>query len=118
MRFNESATDDLVLGELGGRIARHRLNRDWTQKRLGDEAGVSLPTVSRLERGESTSVVNLVRVLRALDLLSNLAALVPDVPLSPVEQLRSRRPTKQRASRRERADRGTRRAPWEWGESR
>jgi len=118
MQFNESTTDDLVLGELGGRIARHRLNRDWTQKRLGDEAGVSLPTVSRLERGESTSVVNLVRVLRALELLSNLAALVPDVPLSPVQQLKSRRPTKRRASGRGGARGGAHRAPWEWGESR
>lgn len=117
MNFNELATDDRVLGELGARLARHRLNRDWTQKRLGDESGVSLPTVSRLERGESTSLVNLVRVLRALDLLSNLAALVPDVPLSPVQQLRRSRPTKQRASRREQAGGDARRKPWEWGES-
>jgi len=99
MNFNEPATDDRVLGELGARIARHRLNRDWTQQRLGEESGVSLPTVSRLERGESTSLVNLVRVLRALDLLSNLAALVPEVPLSPVQQLRSSRPTKRVTAR-------------------
>lgn len=114
---NQRGTDKVVLEDLGTRIARHRLNRDWTQRRLGDEAGVSLPTVSRLERGESTSLVNLVRVLRALGLLDNVADLVPDIPLSPVQQLRSSRPTKQRASRRRQPDKVTRPRPWQWGDS-
>jgi transcriptional regulator with XRE-family HTH domain len=95
-----STTDDAVVAELGRRVARHRLNRDWTQERLALESGVSLPTVSRLERGESTSLVSFLRVLRALDLMRDLARLVPDVPTSPVQELRSRRPAKQRASRR------------------
>jgi len=94
------ATDEAVIAELGRRVARHRLNRDWTQEQLAEEAGVSLPTVSRLERGESTSLVSFLRILRALALLRDLARLVPDVPASPVQEIRSRRPLRQRASRR------------------
>ena len=100
MKTPEFATDDAVLRELGRRVARHRLNRDWTQARLAEEAGVSLPTVARLERGESTSMVSFLRVLRALELMRDLARLVPDVPVSPVQQLRTRDQTRKRASRR------------------
>jgi len=100
MKAPEFATDDAVLRELGRRVARHRLNRDWTQARLAEEAGVSLPTVARLERGESTSMVSFLRVLRALELMRDLARLVPDVPVSPVQQLRTRDQTRKRASRR------------------
>ena len=91
-------TDEAIMSELGRRVARHRLNRDWTQERLAEEAGVSAPTVSRLERGESTSLASFLRVLRALDLVRDLARLVPDVPVSPVQELRSRRSVRQRAS--------------------
>ncbi|NKB88494.1 MAG: helix-turn-helix domain-containing protein [Acidobacteria bacterium] len=97
---NETDTDEAVVLDLGRRVARHRLNRDWTQERLAEEAGVSLPTVSRLERGESTSLVSFLRVLRALDLMRDLKRLVPEVPPSPVQELRTRKPAKRRASRR------------------
>ena len=96
----EFTTDEAALQEMGRRLARHRLNRDWTQALLAEEAGVSLPTVARLERGESASMVSFLRVLRALELMRDLARLVPDVPVSPVQQLRTRDRTKRRASRR------------------
>ena len=63
---------------LGQRIARYRLNRNMTQSALAGEAGVSLPTVQRLEGGHSTQATNLIRVLRALRLLGNLDNLVPE----------------------------------------
>lgn len=115
MKIDNPASDAAVLRELGERLARHRLNLDWTQQRLADEAGVSLPTVSRLERGESVSLVNLIRVLRALELLRNLAALVPEPPASPVQQLRTGQPVRRRASRRDEEPESD--TTWSWGEA-
>lgn len=106
-------SDEAVLGELGRRLARHRLQQNLTQAELAREAGVSSRTIGRLEGGESTQLTNLVRVLRALRLLSGLGALVPEPLESPLEQLRRQGKPRQRASsRREEVEA----EPWAWGE--
>ncbi len=117
--YEPEDSDTAILARVGERLARHRLNRDWSQERLADEAGVSVPTVSRLERGRSTSLTNMVRVLRALDLVVNLDVLVPEPPVSPMLQLRTRGRRRQRASRGAAAlDQGTSAEPWTWGDER
>ena len=83
MQIPNELTDRKILGEVGDRLARHRLGRNLTQAQLAREAGVSKRTVIRLENGESSQLTNLVRVLRALSLLGNLDALVP-APLASV----------------------------------
>lgn len=112
----EQKSDETVLDQLGDRLARQRLNRDWSQAELAAAAGVSVPTVSRIERGSSTSTANLVRVLRALDLVGNLEVLVPDPPASPMQQLRTRRRRRQRASRSRSATPTEEATPWRWGD--
>ena len=92
-------TDAAVLGALGERLARRRLERNLTQAQLAREAGVSLSTVGRLEAGESTQLTNLVRVLRALDLLAHFDELLPAPTPGPLEQLRGGGKPRQRASR-------------------
>lgn len=77
-------TDDAVLSEVGSRLERHRLNRNLTQADLATEAGVSVSTVQRLERGESTQLKSWFRILRVLDLLPALDNLVPELPVSPI----------------------------------
>ena len=127
----DTATDHAVLAALGEQLARRRLQQNLTQASLAREAGVSLSTVVRLERGASTQLTNLVRVLRVLDLLANLRALVPPPLPSPLEQLRTHAKERRRASRRRRRDRDRDRdhdrargarsggAPdWAWGDER
>jgi transcriptional regulator with XRE-family HTH domain len=36
---------------LGGRLAAARIAKGWTMTRLGEEAGMGYPTISRYERG-------------------------------------------------------------------
>ena len=91
-------SDTAALEVLGQRIARYRLNRNMTQAALAREAGISLPTVQRLEGGHSTQATNLIRVLRALQLLDNLDGLVPEPAISPLQQARMQGRTRQRAS--------------------
>jgi transcriptional regulator with XRE-family HTH domain len=114
MKIDDNSPDQAILNELGSRLARHRLNRNLTQAALADQAGVSLPTLARLERGRSTSVANLIRVLRSLRLAGNLEALIPEPPSSPIQQLKTKRRERRRASSPE--DPAAPRTVWTWGD--
>jgi len=110
-------TDQAVLAELGGRLARHRLRRNLTQAELAHEAGVSLSTVSRLEAGESTQLTNLIRVVRALGLLGNFDVFVPPPAPSPIELLEMQGRQRRRASPRTREEgNAVTGEPWTWDE--
>jgi transcriptional regulator with XRE-family HTH domain len=100
MNFITTLSDDVLLAELGQRLAQLRLNHNWQQHELATEAGVSLRTLSRIEAGEPSQTVNLLRVLRALGLVENLEALVPPPAASPLKQLQLQGKQRKRASRR------------------
>jgi transcriptional regulator with XRE-family HTH domain len=110
-------TDTAVLAELGRRLERHRLERNWTQAVLAAEAGVGQATVQRAERGESVQMTSMIKLLRALGLLGALDVAIPesiDLPISQLER-------DQRKRRRRASGRGRKRAepdeqPWRWGE--
>jgi transcriptional regulator with XRE-family HTH domain len=112
-------TDAAVLAELGRRLERHRLERNWTQAVLAAEAGVGQATVQRAERGESVQMTSMIKLLRALGLLAALDVAIPESIDLPIAQLeRDQRKRRRRASGR---GRGRKRAepdeqPWRWGE--
>lgn len=110
----ETLTEKATLSELGQRIACHRLNKNMTQSALAIEAGVSKPTIQRVESGASTQTSNLIRILRALKLLGNVDALVPKPPISPVQQLKLQGKLRQRASSKKEKKRTD--GSWSWGE--
>ncbi len=104
--------DSTVLGRIGRRIARYRLNRNLTQEALAREAGVSLATLQRMEAGHSTQTASLVRVLGALELLGNIDALIPEPPLSPLQQVKLAGKKRRRA----RPTQKQKPSPWTWGD--
>jgi transcriptional regulator with XRE-family HTH domain len=115
--LNELTTDAAVLIELGRRLARHRLERNWTQAELAAEAGVGQATVQRAERGESVQMTSMIKLLRTLELLGGLDAAVPESVELPIARLeREQRKGRQRASGRghRRAEPGDR--SWTWGD--
>lgn len=114
MRFGSELTDEAALRELGGRLARLRLDSNLTQQQLADEAGISRHSLLRLEDGRSVALRTLVRALRALELLDGLEALVPEALPSPLEQLERERGQRQRASGTRAGDDPEAR-PWQWG---
>jgi putative transcriptional regulator len=107
-------SDDVILAELGQRIARLRLNRNLKQDELALEAGISRKTLSRLENGHPVDTVNFIRVLRALGQLDQLDTLLPPAEISPVDLARLQGRQRQRASgvREDSNETGD----WEWPE--
>jgi putative transcriptional regulator len=112
MKISNQITDEVILRELGARLARVRLERNLTQAGLAEQAGVSKRTVERMEAGGVTQLVNLVRVCRVLDLLERFEALIPEPVASPVAQLKLRGKERKRAS----SARATtaRAGKWQW----
>ena len=53
---------------LGEEIRAARLTREWSQQQLAEAAGVSRPTVARVEGGEDVSTATLEEVAAALGL--------------------------------------------------
>jgi transcriptional regulator with XRE-family HTH domain len=122
MRLDELMTDAAVLAELGRRLARHRLERNWTQAELAAEAGVGQATVQRAERGESVQMTSMVKLLRTLELLGGLDLAVPesiDLPIARLE--REQRKLRGRASGRSKGRPAAKSAKfdersWRWGD--
>jgi transcriptional regulator with XRE-family HTH domain len=117
MNLEELMTDAAVLAELGRRLARHRLERNWTQAEMAAEAGLGQATVQRAERGESVQMTSMIKLLRTLGLLGSLDAAVPESITLPIAQLeRERRRSRQRASGEGRAAAEASEQPWTWGD--
>lgn len=117
MHLNDLTTDAAVIAELGRRLERHRLERNWTQAEMAAEAGVGQATVQRAERGQSVQMTSMIKLLRTLELLAGLDLAVPESAALPIAQLeRQQRKTRKRASGR-RGARSTESTeePWRWG---
>jgi transcriptional regulator with XRE-family HTH domain len=103
MHLDELMTDAAVLADLGNRLERHRLERNWTQAQLAARAGVGQATVQRAERGESVQMTSMIKLLRALGLLAGLDVAVPesiDLPIAQLEREQRKRRRRGRGRRR------------------
>jgi transcriptional regulator with XRE-family HTH domain len=114
MRIQTELSDGAVLDELGGRMARCRLDLQLTQAELAEQAGVSKRTVERIEAGATTQVSTLIRILRVLNLLDGLDQLVPEAGPRPMDilKLKKKAGRKRASSRRKKAPGGE----WHWGD--
>jgi transcriptional regulator with XRE-family HTH domain len=116
MKITEEMTDQVVLAELGERLAQVRLARNLTQAALAEQAGVSKRTVERLESGTvATQLSGLLRVCRVLGLAENFNFLIPEALPSPMEQWRRQGDKRQRASGKKGSAR-SKPGKWTWGE--
>lgn len=113
MKIEGLLTDEAVLIELGGRLARRRIELGLAQAALAEQAGVSKRTVERIEAGAAAQTVTLIRILRVLDLLSRLETLVPDAGPSPMDLLKLKGKERKRAPRKKKSPSGK---PWQWGD--
>jgi len=97
----DQGADGHLLAELGGRLARIRLDKDLTQGEVAREAGVGVRTLQRLESGEAaTQLSAFLRVCRVLGLTERLDLFIPVAAAtpSPMDQLKLEGRRRRRAS--------------------
>jgi transcriptional regulator with XRE-family HTH domain len=107
------ATSKQIEKALCSQLRKIRLSRNITQDQLASEAGLSLWTISNLEKGQGTTLDTFIRVLMALGIQQNLAALLPDPTIRPMERIDSTGTERQRA-RPEKPEETPK--PWTWGD--
>lgn len=116
MNIQEMLSDEVVLTELGSRVARRRLDMGLTQAMLAEQAGVSKRTLERLETGASTQLTSFIRILRVLELLPGLDQLLPAQGPGPMALLRGKGKAPQRVRASTTAAIQEPGAPWRWGD--
>ncbi|NCC05423.1 MAG: helix-turn-helix domain-containing protein [Proteobacteria bacterium] len=113
MKIEGLLTDEAILTELGRRFVQRRLELQFTQEMLAEQAGVSKRTVERIEAGATAQMSTLIRILRALELLDRLETLVPEAVPRPMDLVKLKGKARKRASgKRQAAQEG----PWQWGD--
>lgn len=109
------ATSSQIETALCKRIEGIRLSRNITQLKLAEEAGVSVRTIGRLEKGLGVSLDTFLRVLRALKIQYGLESLLPDPSVRPIERIGATSKERKRASSTSMKDKKT---AWAWGDER
>lgn len=108
-----TATSEQIGAALCMRLEAIRLSRNVTQRQLAREAGVSIRTIRRLEKGQGVSLDTFLRVLIALRIQHGLEGLLPDPAVRPIERVG------RAAGERKRARAGSvspERPAWSWGD--
>lgn len=93
--------DTAIPRKIGERLKKARLQQNITQHNLAQEAGVSLSSIRKIEKGEIGAFETLMRVLRTLGLLEVLQPLVNEPQPRPseyYEMVHSAAKIRQRAS--------------------
>lgn len=83
---NKTLSNEAILRELGLRAQAQRLHLNQDQETFAYEAGLSVSTLYRLEKGSPVAFSAYIKVLRALGLLDRLENLIPDIEISPMQR--------------------------------
>ena len=83
-----SLSNSVIVIEIGNRLKSYRIKKKLSQQDIANQAGVSLFTVAKIERGKPVSISVLLPVMRVLRLLDNFEMLLPEIGISPVEMLK------------------------------
>jgi transcriptional regulator with XRE-family HTH domain len=79
-----SQTLDELEIDLGEKLKRLRLNKNWDQKTLAARAGVSVRALRNIEAGQGSTVRTLLSVVRALGRESWLQTIAPVATVNPL----------------------------------
>ncbi len=78
-------SDVAILQEIGMFIKNKRVIQELTQEELAEKANISRSTLSLMEKGKNTALVNLVKVLRILDALYVFETFKEEQMISPLQ---------------------------------
>jgi len=109
--FSQMSNEEILI-ELGDRIRQKRLNKNKTHIELVDQTGLSRATISKIEKGQNSTILNIILVLRALDAIDQLDLFLPPTLVDPATLAKLDSRKRKRASK-TKSDQGT---DWAWGE--
>jgi len=92
-------SDKVIVNRICSQLRQIRLDQNITQEQLAERSGLGRATISRLEKGQSVSLITLIQLLRALnrlDLLDAFESVKPEI--SPLQLLKEQEPPRYRAS--------------------
>jgi transcriptional regulator with XRE-family HTH domain len=112
MKLEQAMTEASILEELGRRLAQIRVNANLTQAALGREAGVSRPTIERMEAGQAVRMDTFMRISKVLGLLEALDRAIPEQGPRPMDYLK-RSGKKRKRAYPKKTDQGS---SWKWGD--
>ena len=87
MNWN-SLSNSAIIIEVGKRVKEYRFQRKLTQKEVAEQAGISIFSVTQIEKGKAVTLPVFLSVLRVLRLLDHVELLIPEVRISPIELLK------------------------------
>jgi len=92
-------SDNEIIRDIGKRLKTLRLRKNITQESLSKKTGLNRVTISKIERGQKTSLFSLIQILRGLDELQRLDSIIPGETVSPLQLARLKSMQRKRASR-------------------
>jgi transcriptional regulator with XRE-family HTH domain len=84
-KFHYSLSNAAILQVLGEQIRQMRLNKNITQAKLADIAGVSRTTIQEIEKTGLGSLSSFIQILRALEKLELLNYFIEETFVSPLQ---------------------------------
>jgi transcriptional regulator with XRE-family HTH domain len=87
MNWN-SLSNSAIIAEVGKRLKDYRFQKKLTQQELADQAGISVFSVTQIEKGKAVTLAVFLSVLRVLRLLDNFELFIPEIGISPIELLK------------------------------
>ena len=97
-------SDTAIVNHICSQLRQVRLDQNITQEELAERSGLGRATISRIEKGQSVSLLTLIQLLRALnrlDLLDAFKRVSPEI--SPLQLLKEQKPKRYRASGKKRS---------------
>jgi transcriptional regulator with XRE-family HTH domain len=91
------ATSSQIESALCERLTNIRLMKNLPQESIAREAGISIRTLNRLEKGLGVTLDTFIRVMMALNVQNHLSAMLPDADIRPIERVRLHGHQRQRA---------------------
>lgn len=112
MKLYGNESNEVILREIGQRVKETRILSNIKQADLADRAGISMTTLTHIEKGIAVRFDHLLNVLRVLNCLSNVELLIPEQEIRPSDYFEKKRKRKRvRTSKEE-----IRKTDWKWGD--
>lgn len=97
MEITNTTSVAVIQHELGSRLKRARLNKNWGQKYVAELSGLSPYLIGQVEKGEGTMEA-LICYLKALGMIEAISSFIPPTTVSPIQLAKLEGKVRKRAS--------------------